>query len=64
MSSGSTGSAWLKPRLPGPLGYDVKDRKLVANAQADDVRWIFARFVEIGSATVIARELKARGIAT
>jgi len=47
-----------------PLGYDVKDRKLVANNYADDVRWIFARFVEIGSATVLARELKVRGITT
>ena len=47
-----------------PLGYDVKERKLVANAQAGEVRWIFARFVEIGSATILARELKARGIAT
>ena len=47
-----------------PLGYEVRDRKLVANGQAEDVRWIFARFVEIGSATVLARELKTRGIAT
>ena len=47
-----------------PLGYDVKDRKLIASDQADAVRWIFARFVEIGSATVLARELKARGIVT
>ncbi len=47
-----------------PLGYDVSDRKLIANDQADAVRWIFNRFVEIGSATVLARELKARGVVT
>ena len=47
-----------------PLGYDVKDRKLIASDQADAVRWIFFRFVEIGSATVLARELKARGVVT
>ena len=33
-----------------PLGYVVKDRKLVENpADAAHVRWVFARFVEIGS---------------
>jgi site-specific DNA recombinase len=47
-----------------PLGYDVKDRKLVANEAAADVRWIFARFTEIGSATVLARELTARCVRT
>ena len=45
-----------------PLGYDVKDRKLVVNeAEAAIVRWIFERFVEIGSATMLARELARRG---
>ena len=35
-----------------PLGYDVKDRKLVVNeAEAATVRMIFERFVKIGSAT-------------
>ncbi|MEO5355476.1 MAG: recombinase family protein, partial [Magnetococcus sp. XQGC-1] len=33
-----------------PLGYDVKERKLVINpAEAETVRWIFQRFVESGS---------------
>ena len=33
-----------------PLGYEVKDRKLIVKeADAANVRWIFARFVEIGS---------------
>ena len=48
-----------------PLGYEVKDRKLVIkDDDAANVRWIFARFVEIGSGTELARELAARGIRT
>ncbi|MFN3347340.1 recombinase family protein [Pseudorhodoplanes sp.] len=46
-----------------PLGYDVKDRKLVANeAEAATVRMIFERFVKIGSATVLVRALRAEGV--
>jgi site-specific DNA recombinase len=42
-----------------PLGYEVKDRKLVVQeADAAIVRSIFERFVQIGSATVLARELR------
>ncbi|WP_372922435.1 recombinase family protein [Roseovarius sp.] len=45
-----------------PLGYDVQDRKLVVNdAEAASVRRIFERFVELGSATVLARELRGDG---
>ncbi len=45
-----------------PLGYDVQDRKLVVNdAEAASVRRIFERFVELGSATVLARELRLEG---
>ena len=45
-----------------PLGYDVKDRKLVVNEEeAAAVRGIFERFVEVGSATVLARELRRKG---
>ena len=45
-----------------PLGYDVQDRKLVMNdAEAASVRAIFARFIELGSATVLARELRSDG---
>lgn len=48
-----------------PLGYEVKDRKLIiSEADATNVRWIFARFVEIGSGTELTRELAARGIRT
>ena len=45
-----------------PLGYVVRDRKLVVDkAEAAIVRSIFERFVRIGSATVLARELPERG---
>ncbi len=48
-----------------PLGYVVKDRKLVENpGDAAHVRWVFARFIEIGSGTELARELTARGVTT
>lgn len=44
------------------LGYDVIDRKLVVNAQeAAKVRMVFERFAEVGSATVLARELRSDG---
>ena len=46
-----------------PLGYDVKDRKLVVNeAEAATVRTIFERFVKIGSATELVRALRAEGV--
>ena len=46
-----------------PLGYDVRDRKLVVNAdEAAKVRRVFERFVDIGSATVLARELRREGL--
>ena len=45
-----------------PLGYDVKDRKLSINeVEAAAVRDIFERFVMVGSATVLARELRLEG---
>src|SRR6185295_7346934 len=48
-----------------PLGYDVKDRKLVVNeAEAAVVRSIFERFVRIGSATTLARSLAADDVRT
>ena len=48
-----------------PLGYEVKDRKLVEKpADAAHVRWVFARFIEIGSGTMLARELAERGVTT
>ena len=48
-----------------PLGYDVKDRKLVVNEmEAATVRMIFERYVLVGSATILARSLAAEGILT
>lgn len=45
-----------------PLGYDVQERKLMVNDyEAASVRSIFERFVELGSATVQARELRRDG---
>jgi DNA invertase Pin-like site-specific DNA recombinase len=45
-----------------PMGYDVVSRKLVVNeAEADMVRHMFQRFVELGSATLLTRELVAKG---
>jgi DNA invertase Pin-like site-specific DNA recombinase len=41
-----------------PLGYDVRERKLVVNeTEAKVVRMIFERFLKLGSATVLVREL-------
>ena len=46
-----------------PLGYDVKDRKLVVNeAEAATVRMIFERFTKVGSATALMRALRAEGV--
>src|SRR5690606_23270200 len=48
-----------------PFGYRVENRKLLVDeTAAAHVRWIFARFIEIGSCTVLAREVCARGLGT
>ncbi len=48
-----------------PYGYRIENRKLVVDDErAEHVRWIFARFVEIGSGTVLARDVGARGVRT
>jgi site-specific DNA recombinase len=45
-----------------PLGYLVRDRKLVIHPEdAERVRSIFRRFVQLKSATLLARELVAAG---
>ena len=47
---------------PPPLGFDVVNRKLIVNAtEAKLVRLIFRRFVTLGSATTLAKELAAEG---
>jgi len=46
-----------------PLGYEVRDRKLVVNEiDAKLVRSIFQRFLKVGSATTLARELIAENV--
>ena len=46
-----------------PLGYDVRDRKLVVNeAEAETVRHIFRRYLELGSVRVLAEDLANAGI--
>jgi hypothetical protein len=48
-----------------PYGYRVENRKLLVDElAAAHVRWIFARFIEIGSCTVLARDVSARGLGT
>ena len=45
-----------------PLGYDIRDRKLVINAgEGQLVRHIFQRFLQVGSATKLVQELNAAG---
>jgi len=46
-----------------PLGYDVKDRKLVVNAtEAATVRRVFERFTRIQSVTMLVREMREEGV--
>ena len=60
-------SEWLMSAPPRrgcirPFGYDVRDRKLVVNpAEADLVRLIFRRFLDLGSALLLIRELNVQG---
>ena len=46
-----------------PLGYDVKDRKLIANEpEAATVRLIFKRYAELGSVALLKTELDRLGL--
>ncbi|WP_421693842.1 recombinase family protein [Aestuariivirga sp.] len=46
-----------------PLGYEVKDRKLVVNdAEAGTIRLIYGRYLELGSVRLLAEELAQQGI--
>ena len=50
---------------PLPLGYDVKDRRLVINeAEAELVRHIYARYLELGSVVELVDDLNAMGHTT
>lgn len=45
-----------------PLGYDVKDRRLAINeAEAEQVRTIFRRFVELGSILNVVQAIREHG---
>lgn len=46
-----------------PLGYDVKDRKLIVNdAEAETVCMIFWRYAELGSVRLLGHELDRIGV--
>ena len=46
-----------------PLGYDVKDKKLIVNkAEAETVRHIFRRYIELKSVRLLKADLDAAGI--
>jgi hypothetical protein len=50
---------------PLPLGYDVESRRLVVNAtEAELVRQIYQRYLELGSVVELADDLNARGYKT
>ena len=50
---------------PVPLGYDVRDRRLVANeAEAEQVRHIMRRYLALGSVPLLAEELNEQGYRT
>lgn len=45
-----------------PLGYDVENRRLIPNLkEANLVRHIFKRFVEVGSTTLLVKEMRLDG---
>ncbi len=46
-----------------PLGYDVRERKLIVNdAEAETVRLIFRRYAELGSVRLLGHELDRLGV--
>ncbi|OQZ07349.1 MAG: recombinase [Planctomycetes bacterium UTPLA1] len=46
-----------------PLGYDVENRRLVPNERETKIiRHIFQRFVELGSSTLLVKELRLDGV--
>ena len=52
---------WMGGNLP--LGYDVKDRQLIVNeAEAETVRYLFQRYVELGTVAALQTDLKRRAI--
>lgn len=46
-----------------PLGYDVRERRLIGNHdEAQTVRHIFERYLELGSVPLLKKDLAARAI--
>jgi DNA invertase Pin-like site-specific DNA recombinase len=46
-----------------PLGYDVKDRKLIVNKhEAAMVKMVFERFIKVASATRVVEQLRSEGV--
>jgi site-specific DNA recombinase len=46
-----------------PLGYDVSNRKLIVNpAEAEIVRLIFRRYLDLGCARLLCTDLKEQGV--
>ena len=46
-----------------PMGYEVRDRKLAINdTEAATVRMMFTQFIQIGSATLLAKKLSNKGV--
>lgn len=46
-----------------PMGYDIKDKKLVANpAQAKTVQSIFRRYLDLGTIALLKQDLRVRKI--
>src|SRR6202522_3496763 len=50
---------------PLPLGYDIKDNKVViVDEEAERVRLIFRRYLELGGVNALVRDLRERNIRT
>jgi hypothetical protein len=50
---------------PLPLGYQMKDGKIaIVEAEAERVRLIFRRYLELGGVNALVRDLRARNIRT
>src|ERR1700681_1938739 len=54
---------WVGGTLP--FGYEMKDGKIaIVEEEAELVRWIFRRYLELGSVNELVRDLKERNIRT
>jgi site-specific DNA recombinase len=52
---------WMGGTLP--MGYDLRERKLIINHdEARTIRYIFERYLELGSVRLLGKDLGGRGI--